>query len=191
MDKNLNIGLKEWAVVCDAVLAGRQAILLRKGGIYEAAGEFELEQPRFVLCSTLVHQRPESIKPAWRNTVKTADSESQTITIRGWAEVFWIGRVPNRAAFDTLEDLHLWDKPLVDMRFNYRPDYPLYVIIVRGWVLPQPVTMALDDQYAGCKSWVHLPQNIALDGSTTALPDGSLQSIQTRIVNTFGTTVKK
>ncbi|MGC8625146.1 MAG: DUF1802 family protein [Phycisphaerae bacterium] len=185
MNNSVNIGLKEWAVVCDAVLAGRQAILLRKGGIYEAAGEFELEQTRFALCPTLVHQRPESIKPAWRAAVKTADREPNAITIRGWAEVFWIGRAPNRAAFDPLEDLHLWDKPLVDMRSNYRPDYPLYVIIVRAWVLPQPVTIALDDQYAGCKSWVRLPQDIALAGSSVALPDASLRSIQARIKNTF------
>jgi hypothetical protein len=30
-----NIALKEWAVVCDELLAGRQVILLRKGGILE------------------------------------------------------------------------------------------------------------------------------------------------------------
>ena len=34
----LQVALKEWATVCHALETGRQTVLLRKGGIYEAAG---------------------------------------------------------------------------------------------------------------------------------------------------------
>ena len=34
----LNVALKEWAIICDRLVAGDQAILLRKGGIDEADG---------------------------------------------------------------------------------------------------------------------------------------------------------
>src|SRR2546422_3996735 len=37
---------KEWAVVVDALGRGEQVIILRKGGIAEDRGEFELEQDR-------------------------------------------------------------------------------------------------------------------------------------------------
>ena len=47
----LRIALKEWAVICDLLLAGEQAILLRKGGVHEGTGpgQFRLEHDRFAL----------------------------------------------------------------------------------------------------------------------------------------------
>jgi hypothetical protein len=186
MQTALNVALKEWSVVCDALLAGRQAILLRKGGIYEAAGEFELEHARFILFPTVLHQKPDSVKPAWRGEIKTVDREPEELTIRGWAEAFWIARVPSRPAFDGLDDLHLWDVPLIDMRFNYRPDYPLYVIVLRSWVLPEPLKIAVDEQYAGCKSWVPLKAPIPTDNSRVVLPDVELRKIKERIEMSFG-----
>ena len=113
------------------------------------------------------------------------DREPEEITIRGWAEVFFIARVPNRWAFDLMDDLHLWDKPLIDMRFNYRPDYPLYIIVVRAWKLPQPLKLSLDPQYAGCKSWVPLRDPIGLHGSQLVTPDAELLEIKRRIVTAF------
>jgi hypothetical protein len=52
----LSIALKEWATLCRALETGRQIILLRKGGIYESAGEFEVEHRRFLLFPTYLHQ---------------------------------------------------------------------------------------------------------------------------------------
>ena len=190
MESVLSIALKEWSVVCDAVLEGQQALLLRKGGIYEAGGEFELEHSRFVLFPTVLHQKPDSVKPAWRDKIKTVDREPLEITIRGWAEVFWIGRVPNRPAWDLLDDLHLWDKPLIDMRFNYRADYPLYVIVLRAWALPESLKIAIDEQYAGCKSWVPLKESLALHDSRVIKPDAELQHIKDRIEKTFGSATR-
>ncbi len=185
MEPSLNMALKEWSIVCDAVLAGQQAILLRKGGIYEAAGEFELEHSQFILFPTVLHQKPVAVKAAWREQIKTVDREPEEITIRGWAEVFFIARVPDRAAFDLMDDLHLWDKPLIDMRFNYRPDYPLYIIVLRARKLPQPLKLWLDPQYAGCKSWVPLREPIAVHGSQPVKADVDLMEIKRRIVTTF------
>ncbi len=190
MQSFLNMALKEWSIVCDAVLAGQQAILLRKGGIYEAAGEFELEHSHFVLFPTVLHQNPESVKAAWRGAIKTVDREPAEITIRGWAEVFYIARVPDRRAFEHLDDLHLWDKPLIDMRFNYRPDYPLYIILLRAWRLPQAIKLALDPQYAGCKSWVPLREAIAVQGSEPVQADTDLAELKRRIVMAFNHTTQ-
>jgi len=186
MESVLNVALKEWSVVCDAVLSGQQSLLLRKGGIYESGGEFELEHSRFVLFPTVLHQKPDSVKPPWRDQIKTVDREPDEMTIRGWAEVFWIFRVPDRPAMDRLDDLHLWDKPLIDMRFNYRPDYPLYVIVLRAWALPEALKIKIDEQYAGCKSWVPLKEAVALQGSRVIKPDEELQVIKQRIEKTFG-----
>ena len=54
---------KEWAVICEALGEGRQVLILRKGGIAEARGEFTIEHRRFWLFPTYVHQQSSGIKP--------------------------------------------------------------------------------------------------------------------------------
>src|SRR3954454_16300490 len=60
---SLQVALKEWATVCHALETGRQTVLLRKGGIYEAAGEFEVENREFLLFPTYLHQNLKMLKP--------------------------------------------------------------------------------------------------------------------------------
>ncbi|HEX4591747.1 MAG TPA: DUF1802 family protein, partial [Gemmataceae bacterium] len=59
----LRIAFKEWAVICQALAEGRQALILRKGGIAETGGQFAPEHSRFWLYSTFAHEKPEGIKP--------------------------------------------------------------------------------------------------------------------------------
>src|SRR6516164_6222610 len=59
----LRYAFKEWAVICRALAEGRQALILRKGGIAESGGEFEVEHRRFWLFPTYVHQQKDGITP--------------------------------------------------------------------------------------------------------------------------------
>lgn len=51
--------LKEWAVVVDALGAGGQIIILRKGSLREERDGFTVEQPEFLLFPTLFHSQLE------------------------------------------------------------------------------------------------------------------------------------
>ncbi len=53
----LRHAFKEWAVICRALAEGRQAVVLRKGGVAEKTGEFQIEHTRFWLFPTYVHQQ--------------------------------------------------------------------------------------------------------------------------------------
>jgi hypothetical protein len=57
------------------------------------------------------------------------------------------------------------------MRFNYRPENPLYLLIVRAYRLHTPVTIANTPAYAGCKSWVPLDQSIEIGDALPVLDD--------------------
>src|SRR3954469_7009539 len=59
----LRIAFKEWAVICRALAAGRQSLILRKGGISEEGGEFRPEHDRFLLYPTYFHEHRSGIKP--------------------------------------------------------------------------------------------------------------------------------
>lgn len=168
---SLQIALKEWAVVCNALECGRQMILLRKGGIYEAAGEFELENPQFLLFPTYLHQNLKMLKPEAHAGFAAVSAEPGEVRISAVGVVTDIVQLRSREQMDWIENEHIWTKPLVDMRFDYKPQNPLYLMLVRTYRLHQPVTVANTPVYAGCKSWVPLDDPIETANATPVFDD--------------------
>jgi hypothetical protein len=185
----LDTALKEWAIVCDLLLSGDLALLLRKGGIHETGGPgvFELEYPRFLLYPSFVHQQPQMLKPAYRDRVQRLDSEPSEITFTGLGEAAKIWRVPSREAFDQLDGLHCWSSAQIDMRFNYKPERPLYLLAVRAHTLMQPSTITNHAEYAGCKSWVALRPGDVVDdgGATPVIADDEFSGILNKVDQVF------
>ncbi len=182
----LDVALKEWAVVCDALGEGRQIVLLRKGGILEAAGGFELEHRKFLLFPTYVHQNTAMLKPAVAAGVRRHSEEPDRITLSFFGEVSDIIRVESRARIDTLDDLHVWTPPLIDMRFNYRPKNPLYLVLVRAYRLAKPATIDNRPDYAGCKSWVPLEMGIDTTGAVPALDETAWRATRAAVLERMG-----
>ncbi len=185
----LDIALKEWAVVCDLLIEGELALLLRKGGVHEwgGPGRFRLEHDRFALFPAWEHQNPDWIKPAYRDRVVLFEAEPQWFELRGVATVGRIWPVPSREAFDQLDDLHCWEKPQIDMRFNYKPERPLYLMAVRAYRLAEPKTIRMTDEYRGCMSWAPLAADDRVDdtGATPALDDSAFEAIVERVEQAF------
>jgi hypothetical protein len=180
---NLNVALKEWATVCDALETGRQIILLRKGGIYESAGEFEIEHRQFLLFPTFLHQNAAMLKQA---DIAPATEEPRQLKISAAGVITDIIPMPTRAAMDALDDQHIWAKPLIDMRFNYRPQNPLYLLLLRAYRLAKPVTIQNTPAYAGCKSWVPLEKTIETTTAQPVLDDASFETRRRHILDRVG-----
>ena len=184
----LDVALKEWSVVCDLLLEGRLAVLLRKGGIHESGGPgvFELDHSRFALFPSWAHQKPEGIQPEHRHRVERLD-EPDSVTIRGLAEVVAIHEVNDRANLEPIADLLCWTDSYLDMRFNYKPDRPLYMIVVQVYRLPAPVELANDREYCGCRSWVPLRPTDTINDSqaTSVLNPDALQTIRDRVARSL------
>jgi len=182
----MNIALKEWNLVIDNMLAGKQTVLLRKGGILEAENEFQLEHPQFLFYPTFIHQDPKMVKPACLPAqLPMVREEPENIELKGYGQVAHIFEVPSRPQLEQLDDLHLFGPALLDMRFAYRPDKPLYVVAVRAFWLAQPITIPNTLDYAGCKSWVPLRDEIPVEGATPAVPNNDFNAILERIGRTF------
>lgn len=181
----LDTALKEWSIICDLLLTGRQTILLRKGGIHESAGpgRFELEFDRFLLFPSWLHQTPQGVKEEFRGQVTHFGHEPPEITFQGLGEVGGIWPVPSRAAFGQLDDLHGWSSAQVDMRFSYKPQNPLYLVAVRTYRLVQPHTISNSSAYGGCRSWVPLIPGDAVDdaGAGPVLDDAVFAAVVRRI----------
>jgi hypothetical protein len=179
----LQIALKEWASVCQALETGRQIILLRKGGIYEAAGEFELENRQFLLFPTYVHQNRNMLKPEVHEGFESISAEPSEIRISAAGAVSQIVQLRSRAQMDAIEAEHIWAVPLIDMRFNYKPQNPLYLMIVRVYRLAEPIMVANTPAYAGCKSWVPLETPIDTSRAIPVIDDSQFEARQRKIVD--------
>jgi hypothetical protein len=171
LPESLKVGLKEWDVVCRALESGRQIILLRKGGIHDVEGVFQLEEQNFLLFPTFLHQKSEMLKPAAREQLDSCASEPDCITISSAASVTEIVRVDRREQVDAIDDAHIWAKAQIDMRFNYKPHNPLYLMFVRVYRLAAPVEVVNTPAYAGCKSWVPLEREISTRGAAPVVDD--------------------
>jgi hypothetical protein len=167
----LSVALKEWAVVCDALAEGRQIILLRKGGILESAAGFELEHSSFVMFPTYLHQSAAMLKPQYRESIAPAAAEPAKVTLSLAATVHEIHQIASRPQMDRLEAQHIWSPSLIDMRFNYRPENPLYLLVLRVYRLPEPQTIKNTAAYAGCKSWVPLAAPVDCTGASAVMSD--------------------
>lgn len=157
------VGFKEWLVVCDALGAGRQSIILRKGGIAEGRGGFQWQRDTFLLFPTHFHQQRDQV--TWDPTPEAASdlARPEEIVLRYAAQLEWSGRVNHWTAAAALAPHHVWNEEVVQDRFGYGGETGLSVAVVRVFRLANPLILAMEKRFGGCRSWVDLPEGGALD----------------------------
>lgn len=151
--------LKEWAAVVAAMASGEQTVLLRKGGILDAASGFVVEARRFLLYPTWEHQGRQNIRRSfWRHL----DERSPPV---GHNHIWLVAEARDEVDIsdgDTvrrLEPFHIWSPQYIDSRRNWQPDRPLKAIFVEAYQIPT-VTIDTSGRYGGCRSWLDTDMNI-------------------------------
>ena len=166
--------LKEWAVICRALGTGRQVLILRKGGIGEEAGTFRPEHREFLFFPTGFHQSTEHVLPEAHGLLREAEADqppADQVTFRDFAFVTDAMRVASLSALRALRGEHIWSDAVVEERFHRWKEDAIYALIVRVYALPKPITIAMMDRYAGCKSWVDLDVDVPTAGAVPVLAD--------------------
>ncbi len=149
--------LKEWSAAVGALLDGRQSLLLRKGGIHEK--RFEVSAGQFLLFPTVAHSHAERLRPEHRDLLShAADSTEDALVLRAGATVIDAIEVNRPERIDEIADLHIWTAASVRAdRLDFRPRHRLTVLVVQARPLLEPQRLARLPEYAGCTSWVQLP----------------------------------
>jgi hypothetical protein len=175
----LKYALKEWAVICQALADGQQSLLLRKGGIAESGGDFQLEQTRFWLFPTYTHQQRTGIKPDAIPLLEQVEKEkppSGAIRLSHFAEVAGVYHVHNLTGVLLLEHKYLWSEETVRQRFAYRTP-GLYLLPVRVYRAAQVFDLADTAYYSGCRSWVELERELPTEGATPVLDEAAFRDL--------------
>ena len=147
---------KEWAVICRALAQGRQRVILRKGGIVEPGGQFELTHREFLLMPTFLHQSAESLVPEARDLLVDIDADRPpegTVVFRHRARVIDAVRIESLDAMARFRGEHVWADHVVEERFHRWRD-ELHVLTVEVAALPEPLVVPWRESFGGCKSWV-------------------------------------
>ena len=173
----MQTALKEWAVVDEALGSGDQIVLLRKGGIHEAEGRFEIEHGVFLLYPTYLHQAPELLKPPFRAGCKDGRSDKGRVTIRHFARVIQSAPAPpTPETADRWDRFHIFSPELIEKRYAYKPERPLWLVIVRVFRLSAPTTVVETPQYAGCRSWVTLDDPVDIGDAVPVLENAAFDA---------------
>ncbi|NDJ20210.1 DUF1802 family protein [Nostoc sp. B(2019)] len=165
--------LKEWAVAVNALESGKTIMLLRKGGIHERSGRFQVAHEQILLYPTYEHQQAFMLKAEYANFVYPVTSgwHPETIRIGSWAEITDILPVSNESIVDALLPFHIWNEHFISDRLKWKPRQPLYILLLRAYKLPQEQEIPYRSEYGGCKSWIDLEQSIQIEGAKPVLSD--------------------
>lgn len=176
----VQVTFKEWAAVCRALADGRQAVILRKGGIAEVGGGFRPDHERFLLYPTFFHEQQQAgLKQPHLPLLAAAEADrppAGVVRFTHSAEVAGVHFVTDPDRLLGLGRFHVLTADTVLQRFHYRTP-GLYVLVVRVYRLPEPVEVADRLEYAGCKTWVELDEPVSTDGSVPVLADEAFQEV--------------
>lgn len=175
----LKHALKEWAVICRALATGRQALVIRKGGLAEASGDFQLEHSRFWLFPTYSHQQGEGITAEalpWLEEVAKDRPPAGHVHLQHFAEAAGVYEVHDIVGALRIGDLHICSEETVMVRYRYRRP-GLFVIPLRVYRAAQVFQIPDTAHYAGCKSWVELEHALPTAGAVPVLDDDAFRDV--------------
>lgn len=195
------IALKEWAVTVRALAEGEQLVTLRKGGIREENKHFEVLGDRFFLYPTFDHQQAGLVREShvpelkraledgvWNPPAPTARmmeagvpvAQPVSVRLRAWAEVVASYEVKSAATVQELAPFHVWTPEYAIKRFDWKPNHPLHVLLLRTYRIPRPVTIRVTEDHTGCKSWVDVERELQFEG-TAVVADAEFDAIKGEI----------
>ncbi len=168
--------LKEWATVVQALEAGEQTVLLRKGGILETASGFVVESKKFLLFPTFEHQSLDSLKPQFHghlDFVKQNKPQNGQNKITSYAEVVAEADLTSEKKINQLSEFHIWSDSYIKARINWMPDKATKAVFLKTYKVPS-FEIPIKEEYQGCKSWIDI--NAKLDSGKPVMAEAELQS---------------
>jgi hypothetical protein len=181
--------LKEWGAVERALAEGRTTLLVRKGGIHERRGDFQVEHREFWLFPTLHHQNAHELRPEFRPALEAAEAaphDVNRVRIAHYAVVEEALRVERLEALRRLDGLHPLTGQTVESRFAYRGKPYLHVLVLRAFRLPEPHVIPNTLDYEGCVSWVELDDALPTAGAQPVLLDGEFAARKAEVLARLG-----
>ncbi len=180
------VGFKEWQIVCDALASGRQAILLRKGGIHEGREGFSFAHDSFYLFPTKFHAQSGHV----REGGFPSGAEWQAgdfFSITHHAEALFAVTLTDWTQVEALVPYHIYTDQTLKDRFDWEgkgmATGSIHLAFVKVSKLLVPLEIKYEKRFGGCRSWVELPDipGISDISSSPVLESEFLQSLASEV----------
>ncbi|HSI83218.1 MAG: DUF1802 family protein [Candidatus Methylacidiphilales bacterium] len=183
---------KDWAVIVEALGRGRQALILRKGGIAEGNQGFTIAHRSFWLFPTLYHQQLARTKSDAADLITEIPEKSPdyAVPIRYRADITDAFYLEDWRRVDALEQYHVWCTDVIRERFDYGGEDGIHAFVCRVHALAEPRVFPWNSAFEGCKSWVDVP--LPLDDAslgetlTPVLSDAQFEEVRNGIRGIVG-----
>jgi hypothetical protein len=172
--------LKEWDAQIQALETGQTALVIRKGGIVEARGEFEVEHREFWLYPTFLHQNPGELRSPFSSLLR-ANPASNQVSIRAFARVERIWKLEDLAMIRALEPHQCLTVEALERKFHYRNKPWVHALLLRVYKLEPAQTITESDLQRGCVSWVPLEQTISLKHLNPCMDNPSFTAVRQKL----------
>jgi len=184
MQINTDVAFKEWAIVVDALGRGEQIFILRKGGIRETRGQFQVDHRQFWLFPTRFHEAEDSVIASKRAALQelAANAPSSEVKIEFLAVADPVLQLTGLEQVQRLQGRHIWSEQILRERFDFGRESGMHALITRVYRLAEPRQFPLVEAYGGCKSWVQLAQTIEADGLEPVLSDTEFERERNEIL---------
>lgn len=176
-------GFKEWAIVCQALGRGEQSIILRKGGIAEGREGFSFRHQEFFLFPTYFHEQVEKVR---QSDIEFPAQTTDKIEINCFAKVELSGVIKSWEIAQALEPFHILRPEVVRERFDYDRAPGLPIAFVRVFRIEPSWIFANAKSYAGCRSWVNLPEPPSALRFKPVLDDGEHERRRKMLIDLVG-----
>lgn len=152
----MHAAFKEWAVICEALGAGLQSVIIRKGGLAEGKAGFAFRHDEFLLFPTWFHEQLE--KTTLPPDTVVPEEPGEELEVRYTATIEWSGLLSDWQRVSRLRALHVLRDSVVEERYRYRETEGVHVAFVRVYRLDPPIRLRNEKRYGGCRSWIDLPE---------------------------------
>lgn len=187
-----SVGFKDWAIVCSAFGAGRQSIILRKGGIAEGRDGFRFKHESFFLFPTQYHQQMEKVRSEElaRLSVPPVPAAG-TIEIQYFFRLEWALWIDDWPTLARLEPFHIYREEVARERFEYDDQRGLQCAFGRVYRLDPVWTFPDKPGYGGCRSWLQFPAFPAETRLDPVIDDARHREVAHQIRHALGDTAAR
>ena len=174
------IALKEWDTQCQALTAGKAALIVRKGGIMETHDGFEVEHSRFLLYPTFLHQNGAELRPEFQSLLRP-DPLPGTLTLPALAEVVAVWKIEDLERALRLEPYQALTAAAIERRYAYRNRPWLHAMLLRVSPLAPPLRLTETPEMLGCLSWVPLEGVTLPELAPPSRPEAEVQALHAEL----------
>ena len=178
------VALKEWDAQLSALLEGRTAVLVRKGGIYEQRDGFQVQRDQFWLYPTFLHQNAGELNPEYQAGLRP-DPTPGAVALSAYATVAGVLRLVDLPAARALEGVQALNASSLERRFHYKNRPVLHALLLRVY-RAAPQTVLETPAIKGCVSWVDLEPAVPVTQARAVLSHAQFSAERLKLETLFG-----